>query len=717
MNQPGRPVEPDLQRPEPAPVAAPWWFELLALTAAVGLAVAGTVGLALALFGAFDASTTLLVSAPLVAAGVVLLFRALPRAVPSRSATLAALLALAVAGGFFAFAAERPSQNVLVDRDPGSYTNTARWLARDGSLEQDARGTAFAGVAGLSFVSQATYEVGRPAPVGPGGDETEGSGRLEFQFNHLTSVVLAIGYEIGGPAVMFRLPALAVAAGLLLVYAAAVRVTRRPLVALLAPVLLAFATPMLYVARNTYSEPFTLIPLWGALILLTAFHHAPRIPLAALGGVLLGTTVAVRIDALLYVILAIVLAGLSIGTAADPDLRARRRRGWLVAAAVGLVPAAIGTYDLYQRSGAYVDDLDQQLGLLRLAFVAVVVLTLGLVHQWSRPRFDRVRGSVARWRIPLAAPAAAVVGLGLLAGWLVRPEVQDARLAEPIPTVATMQERQGLPVDAYASYAEDTLRWMGWYLGWPALALAIAALAGFTFRAVRGRLEPAGLATVVLTLAAGGLYWWDPNITPDQLWATRRFAPAVFPALAVMAAAGLAAIADLDPLRRPLRGRLAAPVVVVLGVGLVWPAAATTRPVQKHTMQPGFVVPVETICDQLPDDAALLAVGFEPSVLLQQTFRGWCGVPTAGIPVDPTPASVAAIAQEVAANGFTPYLVGMDRPLVSWLAPPGGPEPFETVPAYSTHNARPMLVEPPHEYGGTLTLVLHTVPALVDAAG
>ena len=33
-----------------------------------------------------------------------------------------------------------------------------------------------------------------------------------------------------------------------------------------------------------------------------------------------------------------------------------------------------------------------------------------------------------------------------------------------------------LPVDGNRNYAEESVRWVSWYLGWPALALAGAAL-------------------------------------------------------------------------------------------------------------------------------------------------------------------------------------------------------------------------------------------------
>lgn len=336
----------------------PRWLELSGLVGALGLAVVGVVGLVLAVAGRYDPWMTLAVAFPMVALASVWLARALPARACSRSATAAAIVAVAVAVAFAGFAASTPSQNVLVDRDPGSYTNTARGLVDDGSLRVDARSRAFAGVSGLSFASQAVFDVGPAEPIIAGGPR-EPSGRLEFQFNHMTSVVLATGYAIGGRALMFRLPALAMLIGLLLIYAVAVRACRRPWVALLAPAALGVAAPILYVARNTYSEPFTLVPLWAAVLALTHFHRQPWAGFAVIGGMLLGATVSVRVDAILYVALAVPLAGASIATA-HGDVARARRRGWTLAALAALLPTVVGTYDLYRRAGGYASDRSSQ---------------------------------------------------------------------------------------------------------------------------------------------------------------------------------------------------------------------------------------------------------------------------------------------------------------------------------------------------------------------
>ena len=90
-----------------------------------------------------------------------------------------------------------------------------------------------------------------------------------------------------------------------------------------------------------------------------------------------------------------------------------------------------------------------------------------------------------RW-LPEAAGAACVAAL---VGFAVRPYVQTVR-GHPDPAaafVAGLQRMQHLPVDPARLYAEDTLYWLVWYVGAPAVLLAglgLALLARRTLRAL-----------------------------------------------------------------------------------------------------------------------------------------------------------------------------------------------------------------------------------------
>ena len=104
--------------------------------------------------------------------------------------------------------------------------------------------------------------------------------------------------------------------------------------------------------------------------------------------------------------------------------------------------------------------------------------------------------------------------------------------------VGSFQKSQGLPVDPTRTYAESTINWVSYYLTWPVVLLAFLGLGLATYYAVRGR---GGWAVLLgATLAPSLLYFWKPEIVPDQVWAIRRFEPMTIPAFAL--AATLAAV-------------------------------------------------------------------------------------------------------------------------------------------------------------------------------
>lgn len=276
--------------------AAPAWFELAAVLAASLVATVGLAGLALALLGWYRTPLALVLGVPLALAGVVAVRRALGgRAPAGRVAHAGAATAAVLALGFLVLASSAPSHHVLVNRDPGSYATTARWLARDGSLQVDGAAGGLEAEEPLTFESYAVYDVG--------------DGRLQLQFNHLASVVMAVGHDLGGTRLMFRVPALVATAGLMSLYAVAVRMTGRPLASLLAPAALAATMPFLYVARDTFSEPFTMALLWSAVLAGSVAAATRRAGAGAVAGLLLGAAAATRADALLFVAIGLVLGG------------------------------------------------------------------------------------------------------------------------------------------------------------------------------------------------------------------------------------------------------------------------------------------------------------------------------------------------------------------------------------------------------------------------
>ncbi len=649
------------------------------------LAGVGIVGLVLAVMGAYSTAAALVVGSILAVGGLWLARGRADERAPAPS-SWPAVAACALALGFVVWAGWSPSQHLLINQDPGGYTETARWLVRDGSLEVDAAQGGLSGDPAVRFESNAAYDMG--------------GGRLEFQFNHLTSVILAAAYDVGGYRLMFRMPALIGGVGLLCVYAVAVAATGRARLSLLAPGALALSAPFLYVTTDTFSEPLTMALLWAAMFALLLAHRRPSVAIGALGGFLLGAITATRVDATLYVALAVPLCAASLLASPDRAVRRARTAAFGAAALAALVTGLVGWVDLNWWSGHYVQHLHDEVASLRLLLVvSVVVSALGAAAWCLLPA---LRKAGARLADRGAAVAAAVVALVLLAAWLVRPRVQVTHGPTVIPILEGIQARDGLAVDGTRRYAEDSLRWMGWYLGRVGLAAAIGGLAVATYQTAKGRARPAVVALLVLTLASGALYWSDPRITPYQLWAIRRFVPAVLPGLAVMAVVFAAWVLGGSAGRRWTR---TAAVGLLAAAMLVGPATVTWK-LRGMRAQPGAVDVVAQACELIGPDAAVLVTGASAQGSLPQALRGWCGVPTGSLVAAASPDDLADIGSQVAGEGRRLLLVSTDpasfEPYAALLAPVDS-----TTTSRSDHEPRQSVDRAPGSFEPAQGLTLH----------
>lgn len=674
----------------PAPDAAPRWYEWLVLAAGAVAAVVGLAGLTLALVGAHRSWAAV---GAVVPAGVVwLLWRRRSvghrrRHAPSdggtgadprptmRGAHAAAAAALLIALGFTLWAAWAPSHHVLIDRDPGAYSATARWLARDGGLTVPARAGGLEDEELLRVDGLGVYDVG--------------DGEVQFQFTHATAVLLAVAYDTAGPGGLFRAPALAGGLGLLALYAVSVRVLRRPWIGLLPPLLAATCLPLVYVGRDTFSEPFAFAMIWTALLAGLVAVERGAAYLWAAAGLVTGTAMAIRPDLLLAgAAFGPLLAAWVLG-AQDPA--ARRRRGVGVATGMGFTAAAagLGIVDLVTSTGEYASRHGRQVALGG-ALAAGSTVATALVVQWVRSGATR-RDSVTRWAARAATPAGALVVAAGLAAWWVRPRIQVATGAEPVDLIAALQAMAGVAIEPTRRYGELSMVWVSWYLGPVALVAAIAGLGVAVRRIARGRASAGLAAVLLLALVVGGATLWRPSITPDHIWAMRRFVPVVLPAFVVLAALPVSLLAGRFD---PPRWRVVA--ATVLGAAMVVGTVTATWPVRQLRAQHGYRAVLEEVCALAGPDASVVVVGAPEASVLAQPLRSWCGLPVASARRGVSAEQLGPVAEDVRARGRTLVVVAGDE---SELAGAPGAGPVRTTSVVADHLApERTLLRPPARY-------------------
>ena len=413
------------------------------------------------------------------------------------------------------------SEVLLVQRDPGFLTLMGLWLSEHADPDIPAR-TALevaAQLPGAQVTSDAFWQAG--TDIYAQGAKT---------FPGLTALG---GWLLGRPGVLAANLVIG-GIGLLAVYDLARRVIT-PRWALLPMAALALTTPMIYFSRTAFTEPTNIVLTFGGLAVLWSAYRDPRLWRFGLGGAMVGATALSRIDGAAVAAGLVVGLGVVVAGARDPQRRRRLAGGFVVASASAAAMVLLGYLDVHVHSTDYLRNhafLYQPLIALFVGCFVVAALAIAVA------RIPVIRGWLAAHHRGLGTAAAVgVIAIAVLLAsrplWMQAHGIQAGTPTEWF--IARAQEAAGVAVDGTRSYDEMTVMWLGWYLGPVTLALAAVGAALMARTAiVRRRPE---LIVVLVTLGVPALiYFLRPSITPDQVWAMRRFLPAVLPAVLLCAA-------------------------------------------------------------------------------------------------------------------------------------------------------------------------------------
>ena len=580
-----------------------------ALVTALGMSI---VGLVLAVAGVFYPILLLALGVPssigLGVWGWHPFRRAAGELISGGIISTAAVLVVIVAS--MSSAALFSGEHMQTNRDPGVYLTTGRWLADEGTLLVSGKVGGFAGFEELTAESPGYYEVRDDGTVDP-------------QFLHLLPAWGAAAHWLGGDQMLLRtnVVVIALALGALWLFAATVM---RPWFAVLAMTSVAVVLPTVHFARDLYTEPLALLFVFSGLAFLAFAHRAVHPGLSAIAGLMVGAVAMVRIDGWLAVI-AVVAYLMTVRWQAHEEGTETMISHFIHPALLGiLIAGSVGLIDGMVRSRPYLvgraSHFASMLGLL------VVIVVIGLVAFRWPGLFRRIAGwldrnrSTVAWLIPVAVVVVAATF------FFIRP-LLEVHAPNVDPSIETLQQLEGLPVDGTRTYFEWSMHWLSWYLGVFALTLGVIGFAWAWRRAILGLRELwPFLLTMSLTTA---VFVLRPSITPDQLWAMRRFVPIVLPGL-IVAAVLATQWAFQRTTHRPLRwGALAAAVGILIAV-----PASFTWPLRTSTSYVGMYNAIEEVCDAIPaESAVLLTTRFAGR--FQAPVRSFCNVTVSGI-IDPS---------------------------------------------------------------------------------
>jgi hypothetical protein len=532
------------------------------------------------------------------------------------------MIALAVAGAWFLLNLPYLAERVEVTRDPDLYTLTALWLFDHASPSIPMLG----GTGSLGF------------PL------TDGA--LRPQGNHLVSGVSATAGWVFGQEAIFWGNLACGAAALLALYVLARRVVG-PFWGLVPVLALAGSLPMLHFSRALYSEPLAMTFTFLGASLVWGAWKRDSLPHYFLAGVAFGGVALARVDGTLPLLG--VLVGLTLAAFLGREDALSRRRWAAVLVLLGSSPGvALGYADLYFHTGIYLDNL--LAGQLRFLMAGVIVAALIAIAGAFTPVRGHWRPRMQRLLSRATVPGAALIGV-VFAVLMTRPWWYVSRGDFDNGIVSQIQDREGLPIDGTRLYAEDSFQWISWYYGWPVLLVGLAGLLVWLIMGTRPN------ATHLLWLSAlfipsAVLYLAQPNITPDQIWAMRRFLPVVVPGIllsTVWLARGLST-----------RGRFGTLLAAVLVIStMAWPLT-TVKGMWSAQNKAGALAGNRQVCQQI-DDRPTIVTGVDSFL---PTIRVLCDVPAYNVP-EPTPQQLAAARQ--ALGGGPVVLVTHQPGSVPWV--------------------------------------------------
>jgi hypothetical protein len=468
--------------------------ELALLRIAASLAVAGPLLTLLALAGWFTAPV---IVGTLGTCAVVAFL--LGRGTGAR-ATVWDLGALALVAGSFALYS-RPAEYVMNSRDPGVYTLFADKLARTGALLH--RDPLVEAVASFH-----TFLEGKKYP----GFYIYGQDLIVPQFFPGPFAFLGLGNLVGGLwGSLLVVPIMgALAVGVAFALGKDLFGKQAGFVG---AALLAASYTQVWWARHPASEVMTQLFVLTGLWLAVRFARGAGPVTGVLAGLLLGGAMLVRVDAF--------LAAAAVPLLFSYDLLTHRpARRWLYTGVPLVLFAGAALLYLNTVGGRYLyviyaeHGLDEALGLAPYLVGAALLLSVGFIfvrHRWGE-RIGSYFEACGGW-IPLTG-ALCVAAVALWAYFVL-----------PVPW-------ESLPDGSrdFDAYRTQILVRMVWFT-----TPAVAALGLMGFLLAAYRLDAPRALLLGAFLSFGILYTVIPNVSPDLPWATRRFVPAVFPVLSLLA--------------------------------------------------------------------------------------------------------------------------------------------------------------------------------------
>ena len=354
-------------------------------------------------------------------------------------------------------------------------------------------------------------------------------GDITPQFMPAFPALLAVGYDIGGLSVLFRVNCVVAIFSLLALYYFARRFFGKK-TACIALLFLALCPAQIWTARITLTEILAQFLFFTACYLFAAGWEEERKGLSLLGGALFGVSLLARIDTYIYGLgLLFVAAYLAIWN--------RRKFSYLLPGVYAYTAFAIfsGFWALLFVRPYFVDLY--RTGSLKLILFANAALLAILLLCAILGRFLNRKKTRKDWMSALFSSrsgAICVTGVFILAClylYFVRP-LPLMQVEGPFSNQSeTMKQLQRI-------FYSRSLIEFGWYTSVTAILFSIFGL----YRLLRNKRQNVSRLLVFFALSISNLmvYLYNPAIYPDHIWVSRRWLGVCMPLIFLLGAYGIA---------------------------------------------------------------------------------------------------------------------------------------------------------------------------------
>jgi hypothetical protein len=493
------------------------------------------------------------------------------------------------------------SQHLFTNRDPATYNLAGAWLMQHRSVQIDKPAALqFLNVPGLTTDS-----------LGFASSPTN-SQVIDAQGLHVLPALQGLAGKMFGLSGVLKINVIFGATALLAFYGFARIIVKRNWAAL-ATLIMALSLPMLFLVRDSYTEPLTMTFIFGGLSLLAYASHGLERWRWWLAGMVFGAAALARVDVYLafaglvmYVIILLMTAP-----------RAHRRStlscaSWL---AIGMfIGGYLAWLDGEVLSTAYYNAHSEYIApeLYLLAFL-LIVGAIAVLLNWRYNYVSQIDRYTTAWRDKLIF---IIVG-----GYFL------VLASRPVWFIGYQTNADGSVI---RTFSEQTINWIVWYFGPVVMMAGVIGLAVIISRLLRGKDKQLWPVILMFSVTAA-LYLIKPSITGDQVWATRRFLPIMLPGVVLLSMWTLERLFD-GKFGQRFRGRtynteLIAAVLVTIAV--VSPLFVT-YPFSVRRLYVPELAQIQLICDSVPKNTIVIWAGEARNFATQPT-RTLCGNDSLGL--------------------------------------------------------------------------------------